>query len=130
MIKTKKDFILKVHLICSVCIVVPTAFVYGFRFDSLLNFDLNTVDEFSQFKAIMGLYLGFSVLWILGILKETYLRTAIISNMIFMLGLASGRLLSIFLDGTPSNVYFFGMIGEYVLGIYGMWLLKTKNRTF
>lgn len=127
MIKTKQDFINKIHLIISVLIVVPVAFIYGFNFDSQLDIHVNTIDEYNFFKAIMGLYLGFSTLWILGVLKTKYLKLALVSNLIFMLGLGFGRLLSLALDGTPTFAYIFGTIGELVLGFYGLWVLKTGN---
>lgn len=119
MIKTKQDFTIKIHLIISVLIVVPVAFVYGFNPESQFDIHLNSVDEFNQFKAIMGLYLGFSILWILGIFKPAYLKTALISNMIFMLGLGLGRMMSMFLDGIPTFGYQFGIFAELFLGCYG-----------
>lgn len=127
MIKTKQDFIVKIHLIISVLIVVPVAFVYGFNPDSQFDIHLNTIDEFNQFKAIMGLYLGFSILWILGIFKTNYLNLAVVSNMIFMLGLGLGRVVSIFLDGTPTFGYIFGTIAELFLGCYGVWVLMRND---
>ena len=130
MIKTKQDFIHKIHLIISVLIVVPVSIFYGFDPDSQFDIHLNTIDEHNFFKAIMGLYLGFSTLWILGIFKPTYLKTAILTNMFFMLGLGSGRVLSLFLDGTPTFGYIFGTIAELFLGFYSFWLLTNKNTNF
>ncbi|MGJ8591496.1 MAG: DUF4345 domain-containing protein [Aquaticitalea sp.] len=124
MIKTKEDFIIKIHLIVSVLIVVPVAFVYGFNPDSQFYIHLQTIDENNQFKAVMGLYLGFSALWVLGIFKMNYLKIALISNMIFMLGLGFGRIVSILLDGIPSFGYQFGVLAELFLGCYGLWVLK------
>lgn len=121
MIHTKQDFINKIHLIISVCIVVPVAFVYGFSPSSQFNIYLNTIDEHNFFKAIMGLYLGFSILWILGVFKANYLKLALITNLIFMLGLGFGRLLSLVMDGTPTLAYAFGIFGEFILGFYGVW---------
>ncbi len=124
MITSKRDFISKIHLIISVLIVVPVAFVYGFQPDSQFNIHLNTIDEHNFFKAIMGLYLGFSIIWILGIFKAQWLKPALITNIIFMLGLGFGRLLSLFLDGTPTFGYQFGTFAEFFLGFYGLWVLK------
>lgn len=129
MIKTKQDFIVKIHLIISVLIVVPVAFVYGFNPDSQFDIHLNTVDEFNQFKAIMGLYLGFSILWILGIFKANFLKMALVTNMIFMFGLSLGRALSILLDGMPTFRYQFGILAELFLGCYGLWVLKYHSST-
>lgn len=127
MIKTKQDFIVKIHLIISVLIVVPVSFIYGFNPDSQFDIHLNTIDEFNQFKAIMGLYLGFSTLWILGLFKANFLKISLISNMIFMLGLGLGRVVSILLDGTPTFGYQFGAFAELFLGCYGVWVLMRHN---
>jgi hypothetical protein len=124
MLKTKQDFINKIHLIISLLIVVPVSFVYGFIPDSKFDIHLNTIDELNFFKAIMGLYLGFSILWVLGVFKANYLKLAIVSNMIFMLGLGSGRVLSLIVDGTPTFGYIFGTFAELFLGVYGLWVLK------
>lgn len=127
MIKTKQDLIIKIHLIISVVIVVPTAFVYGFQPD--IKFDLHpeTIDELNLLKAIMGLYLGFSALWIIGIFKAYYLNIAIITNMIFMMGMGAGRVLSILLDGIPTFGYVFGAFAELFLGCYALWVLKRYD---
>jgi len=125
---TKEHIITKIHLIISVVIVIPVAFVYGFNPSSEFDIHLNTVDEQNQFKAIMGLYLGFSILWILGIFKAKCLKLALITNMIFMLGLGFGRLISLLLDGTPTFGYKFGIFAELFLGFYGLWALKTVNK--
>jgi len=127
MIFSKIDFITKVHLIISVIIVVPTAFLYGFNPSYQLDIHLNTIDEHNLFKAIMGLYLGFSALWVLGIFKSEYLKTALISNFIFMIGLSLGRILSISMDGTPTFGYVFGTIGELILGLYSLGILNYKT---
>ncbi len=127
MIKTKEDVITKIHLIISVCIVVPVAFLYAFFPD--LQFELfpKTTDEHNFYKAIMGLYLGFSILWVLGILKPNYLKTAVITNVIFMLGLGIGRVVSIIMDGLPTFGYQFGTIAELFLGFYGLWVLRRNQ---
>lgn len=114
------------HLIISVLIVVPVAFVYGFNPNSEFDIQLNTIDEHNFFKAIMGLYLGFSIVWLLGILKVRFLKVALITNLIFMLGLGFGRLISIGLDGTPTFAFQFGAVAELVLGVYGLWLMNSQ----
>ncbi len=120
----KQNFITKIHLIISVLIVVPVSFVYGFNPSSEFDIQLQTIDEHNFFKAIMGLYLGFSILWILGIFKHQYLKIALITNMIFMLGLGFGRVLSFFMDGNPTFGYQFGTLAELFLGFYGCWVLR------
>lgn len=127
--KTKQDIITKTHLIISVLIVIPVAFVYGFNPQQSFDMFLETIDEHNFYKAIMGLYLGFSVLWVLGIFKTNYLKFAVVTNMIFMLGLGFGRVLSIITDGVPTFGYKFGVFAELFLGFYGLWLITSKYYT-
>ncbi len=115
-----------IHLIISVLIVVPVAFVYGFQPDLKFDIHLNTIDEHNLFKAIMGMYLGFSALWIIGILKTNFWKLATITNIIFMLGMGFGRVFSIFLDGIPTDDYIFGTVAEILLGFYGVWIYNSK----
>ena len=78
----------------------------------------------------MGIYLGFSFLWLLGLFKRNYLRMAIVTNIIFMIGLSTGRILSFLLDGRPTFGYQFGTFAELFLGCYGIWVLTNKNTNF
>ncbi len=112
------------HLIISTAIVIPAAFVYGLNPNLVLNVDVNTIDEHNILKAIMGLYLAFALLWILGIFKPNYLKIATVCNMLFMFGLAFGRIISIFFDGLPSTIFVLGTIGELFLGFYAYFQLK------
>lgn len=125
-----KDYIIsRVHLIISVVIVIPVALMYGFNPDAFLDIHLNTIDEKNFLKAAMGLYLAFSLHWLLGIFNSNFIKSALISNVIFMLGLGIGRLVSILLDGMPSITFSFGTIGELVLGFYGLWaMLKEYSK--
>lgn len=117
----------KLHLIISVGIVFAVAFVYGFQPTLLFEVQISSIDEHNILKAIMGLYFGFSTLWIIGIFKSTFWKTATISNIVFMLGLAIGRIISLFVDGIPSGVFVLGTFGELVLGLYGWYQFKKYN---
>ena len=118
----------KVHLIISVIIVLPVAIIYGFDLGDLIELHPKTTDELNFFKAIMSLYVGFAVLWVIGTLNPRYLRAALLSNTVFMLSLALGRVFSILTDGFPSSAYIFGTLGEFILGFYGLWIiLKFKK---
>jgi hypothetical protein len=75
-------------------------------------------------KAIMCLYLGISLVWILGILKTEYWKSATQLNALFMLTLATGRVLSMVSDGWPTGAYVFGVIAEFVIGLYSIYQLK------
>jgi len=131
----KTTFFLKnLHLIISSLIVIPVAFGYGIMPEKVLpvflDFKVETTDLFAVFRTIMGLYLAFSVLWILGILKSNYWYAATLSNMLFMLGLASGRIISLVIDGMGSKIFFIGAVGELTLAIYGIYQLKKQQKSF
>ena len=117
-----------ISLLISVVIVIPIAFVYGFKPILLFNISINTVNEANVFKGIMGLYLAFASFWILGISKPTYWKAATLSNIFFMLGLAFGRIVSMLFDGLPSTILTLGIIGELVLGFYSWYVLHTKKQ--
>ncbi len=110
------------HLIISIIIVVPAAIFYGFLVNFAMTdwFDISieTTDNKNILKAIMGLYLAFASLWIVGLFNEKYWKIATICNMLFMLGLGFGRTLSIIFDGFPSTIFVIGTAGELFLGFY------------
>lgn len=124
------EIVSKIHLVISVVVVIPVAIVYGFDLESLLNMTPETTDDFNFLKAVMGIYLGFSILWMLGIFKNNYLKMALVSNVIFMLGLGFGRLASMIFDGLPSTGFLAGAVGELLLGWYGVWVLSRKSGIF
>ncbi|NJM80911.1 MAG: DUF4345 domain-containing protein [Flavobacterium sp.] len=116
-----------IQLLISIIIVIPVAIQYGFKPNFQFELYPKTTDEHNFFKAIMGLYLGFALVWIIGIVKETYLKLALVTNLVFMLGLGFGRILSLFLDGLPTSGYVYGTIGELVLGFYSLYVLVNKK---
>jgi Domain of unknown function (DUF4345) len=120
------------HLIISVLIVIPAALFYGLfpneTLPVLFDFEVQSTDLKNVFRAILGLYLAFSALWVLGILKSDIWKMATLSNFIFMIGLVSGRMLSMILDGIPSPAFFYGIIGELILAIFALYQYrKYKN---
>ena len=115
------------HLVISILIVIPVGCIYGFQPNLLFDVNLNTTDEANIFKAIMGLYLSFAVLWSLGILNPSLWKVATVSNIIFMLGLGFGRIISMLFDGFPSSVFIIGTIGEMILGFYGCYILQREK---
>lgn len=123
-------------MLISLAIVVPFAFVYGFSpaesLPQLFDFTVETIDLKNVFRAIMGLYLGISAVWIMGIVKPHLWKTATILHIVFMLGLAFGRTMSFILDGIPSQSFVTGLILEFGLGIYGIlqWRKYAKTKTF
>lgn len=124
---SRREIITKIHLLISVIIVIPVSILYGFYPDALLELTPETLDEQNFNKAVMGIYMAFSVLWTAALFNKAYLKTALISNVLFMLGLGFGRLMSVLADGVPTSGYAFGLIGELILGFYGLWVLRNYN---
>lgn len=128
--KSKINWILKnLHLLLSLSIVIPTAIIYGSPsiLPEYLNIQVNIIDFSNMLKAIMCLYLGISIVWILGIWKTKYWKNATQLNILFMLSLAIGRMISMLMDGFPTGGYIFGIIAEFILGLYSIFQLKKYS---
>jgi hypothetical protein len=80
------------------------------------------------FRAVMGLYLGMIVLWVLGAFCTSLTRAAVIAEVAFMFGLALGRVVSIAIDGVPSALLVVYTVLEISMGIWGVLILRRPVR--
>ena len=78
----------------------------------LYNIEVNSTNLANIFRAIMGLYIALCVFWVIGARYEKLRLPALWSLAIFMTGIASGRTLSLILDGMPSPLFIFYLIVE------------------
>lgn len=119
------------HLALSAFIVITMSFVYGANPSIILleifGFEVQDLELKNIFRAIMGLYLAFGGYWVYGIYKENHWRSATLVNVLFMGGLAGGRLVSTVIDGW-SLQYGSGMIAEAVFLWWGIWNLKFYKK--
>jgi hypothetical protein len=119
------------HLIISSFVVIPIALAYGISPSQVLpfifDFEVQTVDLTNIFRAIMCVYIGNVCIWILGILNPAYWTTATVMNIVFMGGLALGRIISWICDGQPSTLFTVGLFGETVLFLHGLSQLKRYS---
>jgi len=119
------------HLTVSAIIITIISLTYGLFPDNVLSkifdFKVGSNDLKQVFRATMGLYLGMVILWVTGIFKPDYWRTATIANVFFMLGLATGRIISLITDGTPSISFSVGLALELTLGLWGIINLKKDK---
>ncbi|WP_064967580.1 DUF4345 domain-containing protein [Tenacibaculum ovolyticum] len=122
-------FFKNLHLLVSLLIVIPIGIIYGSPsiLQKQLDIQVNTIDLSNMLKANMCLYLGISLVWIFGIWKTQYWKRATELNILFMLTLATGRALSMIIDGLPTGGYIFGIIAEFVLGVFSIYQLKKYN---
>lgn len=117
------------HLIISIIFIIPIALVYGLYPNLLLSklftIKVESINLTNIFRAMMGLYLGMSIIWIIGTIKPKFWFTATFTNIFFMGGLAIGRLLSLALDGLPSTYFLVGLILETAFAFWGVKNLKN-----
>jgi len=126
------NWILKnLHLLISILIVIPIAIIYGLPsiLSDQLNIEVNTIDLSNMLKSIMGLYIGSALVWLLGVYNTTYWKIATQLNILFMLSLAFGRILSMITDGIPTNGYLLGVIAELTIGLFSIYQLKKYTRS-
>lgn len=129
-----KAFFIKfknLHLLLSGIIVCAVSFVYGGYPQKILplvfGFHVEDLEHKNIFRAIMGLYWAFSLFWFYGLKKPKYWEMATVSNILFMGGLAIGRLISLIFDGF-SPQYFPGMLLEFLMMGWGVYNLKLSDK--
>ena len=85
--------------------LTPVALSYGLApattVPMLYGVEIESINLTHIFRAVMGLYLAMVVFWIFGATRESLRFPALCSVVVFMGGLAVGRLLSLFVDGIP-----------------------------
>lgn len=112
--------------------LLPIALSYGLvpQLSIPMLFDINVTspDLIHIFRAVMGLYIGMIFLWIWGATNEKITLPAVYSLMIFMFGLAGGRLLSLVLDGGVNWLLEVYMILEFGLGIAAFTIIKKMTK--
>jgi len=121
----------KIFLIIASIGLLPIALSYGVAPEVslafLYNIDATSVNVAHIFRAVMGLYLALIVFWLLGAHNKNYETPALYSLIVFMLGLASGRALSLALDGMAHPLLVIYLILEVGFGLAGIALIKNKK---
>jgi hypothetical protein len=111
--------------------LMPVALSYGLlperSLGLLFDVSVSNVNGTHIFRAIMGLYLALIAFWIIGAFRIEVRQAALYSLVVFMLGLAAGRALSLVVDGMPHwlLVVYLGL--EIVIGTLGVQLLKKSD---
>lgn len=111
--------------------LVPIALSYGAQpevvLPLLLGLEVTELAQVHILRAVMGLYLALVVFWLLGVRDSRYTAAALMSLVVFMLGLAAGRLLSLVVDGYPGPVLTLYLGLEIGFGLVGLWLLRQPE---
>ena len=127
------DRLQKIVLAVAAIGLVPIALGYGFMPEKTLTplygFDVDNVNLKHIMRAIMGLYFGQVIIWLMGFSNPNLRRPAMFCLVVFMLGLAGGRILSLIVDGVPHWLLVVYLILELIIGLFGLKLIMTSNET-
>ena len=123
----------KIFLLAAAMGLVPIALGYGLMpelsIPALYQVEVSGTSNVHIFRAVMGLYLGMVVLWLMGVRSERFQQPAILSLVVFMLGLAAGRVLSMVLDGMPHPLLALYAALEVGFGVIGIMLLRSSTES-
>ena len=121
----------QIFLLVAAIGLLPIALSYGLMPQKSLGYFLGiTVSDTNSmniFRAVMGLYLALALFWTIGAFKVQMRQAALYSLVVFMFGLAAGRILSLIVDGMPHwlLVVYLGL--EVGFGALGMLLLRRSD---
>jgi len=111
--------------------LLPIALSYGLIPQKSLSylFDITVSDPNSIhiFRAVMGLYLALIIFWLIGAFKVQVRQAALYSLIVFMFGLAAGRILSLIIDGMPHWLLAVYLVLELIFGVLGVLLIKKSD---
>ena len=111
--------------------LTPIALSYGLLPEKSLPwfFDIDASGRNTRhiFRAVMGLYLALVCFWLLGAANRRFRDPALMSLVVFMMGLATGRVASLIADGVPHPLLVFYMLLEFLFGYLGWRLLNTNS---
>ncbi len=113
--------------------LIPIALGYGFMpektLTTLYGFEVDSVNLKHIMRAVMGLYFGQIIIWFLGFSKPNLRRPAMYCLVVFMLGLAGGRTISLIVDGMSHWLLIVYLILELIIGLIGLKLISSDNKT-
>ncbi len=123
----------KLLLLITAIGLIPIALGYGFMpektLTSLYGFEVDNVNLKHIMRAVMGLYFGQIIIWILGFSNSDLRRPAMYCLVVFTLGLAGGRMMSLIVDGMPHWLLIVSLIVELIIGLFGLRLIITETKT-
>ena len=122
----------KVLLVLSFVTVCVIALLYGISpqwfFDTFLVTSQEPgIDQSHILRAVMMLYIALGLFWLYCAFSDKYRDAGIIVLAIFCGGLATGRVLSVIVDGIPSPILILYIFMELSLVPLCIWLMKREN---
>jgi hypothetical protein len=129
--KSTVDKLQKVLLLFVSVGLIPIALGYGLvpakSMDFLFGISVTEINLSHILRAVMGLYLALVLFWVIGAFKVQLRLAALYSLVVFMFGLAAGRILSIIVDGVPNWLLILYTILELGFGTIGLLLVRKSD---
>ena len=121
----------RVFLVSAAVGLTPIALSYGVApgdsLSALFDLTVDTTNGRHVFRAVMGLYLALAAFWVAGARRPTLTVPALWSLVVFMLGLAAGRALSVVVDGVPHPLLLVYLGLEVAFGVVGWRVLQQAS---
>ena len=121
----------KYFLIFAFTAVAIIALLYGVSPQwfarSLLDTPELSLDLAHILRAVMCLYLAIGLFWLFAAFNQQYTNLAVLSTMLFSGGLVSGRIISLFADGQPSEILILYVMMEFALVPIGYYVYKLPD---
>ena len=121
----------QIFLLIAAIGLFPIALSYGLMPQKSLNYlfgiSVSGPNGVHIFRAVMGLYFSLILFWCTGTFKVQVRQAALYSLIVFMLGLAAGRVLSLIIDGIPHWLLVVYLVLELSFGVIGLVLLRKSD---
>jgi hypothetical protein len=111
--------------------IFAVGLIYGVspRWFASFFFGLSSLDRNLAhiLRAMMCLYFGFGLYWLLAAFSPRCRNAALLTVMIFPAGLAIGRIVSFFADGRPAPLLLLYMFAEFVQAPLAYWVFRLRE---
>jgi hypothetical protein len=123
---------MKLYLLVVAAILVPVALSYGVDpavvLPKFMTIAVEGTDQTQILRALMCLYLGMSTFSAIAAFKPAWRHVAVIWAVFFMLSIATGRILSLIVDGAPSRILDVYLAVELAGGFWGLAVFARGQR--
>ena len=120
------------NLLLSGIVVIIAGCVYGghpsYLMPLILDYEVEALELKNMLRAVMGIYMGIGIFWLLGAYKAKLWYAATLSNVLFMGGISIGRIISTVFDGV-SVPFTPVLILELLFFAWGLYNLKKYSNT-
>ncbi len=119
------------NLLLSGIIVIIAGIVYGgyptYIMPQLLGFEVVDLELKNMLRAVMGIYMGVGLFWVIGSFKAKLWYGATVCNVLFMGGISFGRIVSTVFDGI-SPLFTPALFLELLFFGWGLYNLKKYTK--